>query len=245
MWPICVDDIAGVLAALLQCHHLRYEFQARYNIAPTQIAPVTRTGDHGECELVGMRWGLIPSWAKDRSFGSRMINARSETAVEKPAFRSAFKRRRCLVPASGFFEWKKVGTGKRPQKQPYYIYRADEQPLVMAGLWESWNGPEAGEPTETYTILTTDANDQVRDLHDRMPAILEPDQFDAWLNPRQDDAEALTSLLRPAPDGVLAMHAVSTRVNSPKHDDSTVIEQSTVSSDEETGTYGRSLFDTK
>lgn len=213
-----------VLAALLELDYLRYHLVQRYNIAPTQIAPVARKSGGGEArELVGMQWGLIPSWAKDRSIGSRLINARGETAAEKPAFRSAFKRRRCLVPASGFFEWKKIDAGKRPQKQPFYIYRADEQPIVMAGLWESWDDPERGEALETYTVLTTEANAQLRDLHDRMPVILEPEQFSTWLDPDQHDVGTLQSLLQPAAEGVLAMHPVSTRVNSPKNDDSTVL----------------------
>jgi putative SOS response-associated peptidase YedK len=221
---------AEVLAQLFRAA-INFELHYRYNIAPTQIAPVARAigaGDN-QREVVGMQWGLIPSWAKDPSIGSRMINARSETAAEKPSFRSAFKRRRCLVPASGFYEWKKLtndrfGKGGRAAKQPFYIYRADEQPLVMAGLWESWTDPESNKSLETYSILTTDANDQLRDLHDRMPAILEPEQFDAWIDPEREDAASLQSLLKPAADGVLAMHPVSTRVNSPKHDEPSLVE---------------------
>ncbi|TVQ55544.1 MAG: SOS response-associated peptidase, partial [Phycisphaerales bacterium] len=189
---------AEALAQLFRAA-INFELRRRYNIAPTQVAPVARAldGDR-QREVVGMQWGLVPSWAKDPSIGSRMINARSETAAEKPSFRSAFKRRRCLVPASGFYEWKKLDPGKKSSaKQPFYIYRADEQPLVMAGLWESWNDPESEKPLETYSILTTEANEQLRDLHDRMPVILEPEQFDAWLDPEQADAETLQSLLKP------------------------------------------------
>jgi putative SOS response-associated peptidase YedK len=196
-----------------------------------------------------MQWGLIPSWAKDPSIGSRMINARGETAAEKPSFRSAFKRRRCLVPASGFYEWKKLnevkGKGGRAAKQPFYIYRADEQPLVMAGLWESWNDPEIGKPLVTYSILTTDANAQLRELHDRMPVILEPEHFDAWLDPEQEDAASLQSLLKPAAAGVLAMHPVSTRVNSPKNDEASLLEPISASdqNDGDPGNSTPSLFD--
>jgi putative SOS response-associated peptidase YedK len=224
---------AEVLAQLFRAA-INFELRYRYNIAPTQMAPVARPqqddSSGGKSEIAELRWGLIPSWAKDPSIGSRMINARSETAAEKPSFRSAFKRRRCLVPASGFFEWKeladdKSGKGGRAKKQPYYIYRADEQPLVMAGLWESWTDPESNKPLETYSILTTDANEQLRELHDRMPAILEPEQFDAWLDPGQNDAASLKSLLKPVADGVLAMHPVSTRVNSPKHDEPSLVKR--------------------
>ena len=217
---------ADVLAQLFRAA-INFELRHRYNIAPTQVAPVARAGggEKREREVAGLQWGLVPSWAKDPSIGSRMINARCETAAQKPSFRSAFKRRRCLVPASGFYEWKKLEPGRKSSaKQPFYIYRADEQPLVMAGLWESWKDPGSGTPLETYSILTTGANDQLRDLHDRMPVILEPEQFDAWLDPEQDDAGSLQSLLRPAADGVLTMHPVSPRVNSPKHDEPSLLE---------------------
>ena len=221
---------AEVLAQLFRAA-IDFELRTRYNIAPTQMAPVVRSRSEGSSgahrEIAALRWGLVPSWAKDASIGSRLINARGETAAEKPAFRSAFKRRRCLVPASGFFEWKKVESarGGRAKKRPFYIYRADEQPLVMAGLWESWTDPESGKPIETYAILTTDANDQLRDLHDRMPVILEPEQFDVWLDPEPDDDPGpRQSLLKPAADGVLAMYPVSTRVNSSRHDEASLIE---------------------
>jgi putative SOS response-associated peptidase YedK len=238
---------AEILAQLFRAA-INFESQYRYNIAPTQVAPVARAMAESDQqrEVVGMQWGLIPSWAKDRTIGSRMINARSETAAEKPAYRSAFNKRRCLVPASGFYEWKKLGESKRKggraKKQPFYIYRTDEQPLVMAGLWESWNDPESGEPLETFAILTTDANEQLRDLHDRMPVVLEPQQFDEWLSPEQDDVNALQSLLRSAADGVLAMHPVSTRVNSPRNDEPSLIEKAKAG-DSGDDSAKRSLFD--
>ncbi|MHC5024335.1 MAG: SOS response-associated peptidase [Planctomycetota bacterium] len=193
----------------------------RYNIAPTQIVPIVRAGEAGGREMVVVRWGLIPSWAKDPAIGNRMINARSESAATKPAFRSAFRHRRCLVPADGFYEWRKLDSGK----QPYLIRRADGEPMALAGLWESWtNKTDADETIESCTVLTTDANETLSDLHDRMPVILEPESFDAWLDPEQQDAAALTAMLEPAAAGILAFHPVSRRVNSPKNDDAKLLE---------------------
>jgi putative SOS response-associated peptidase YedK len=166
---------------------------ARYNLAPTQLAPVVRRGpEEDERRLDVMRWGLVPSWADDPKIGSRMINARSETVATRPAFREAFVRRRCLVPADGFFEWQKVGDAK----QPYFIHAADESPLVFAGLWERWRREE--ETVESFTILTTEANASMRSLHDRMPAILSPAAWPAWLDTGQSDASTLGSMLAPA-----------------------------------------------
>jgi putative SOS response-associated peptidase YedK len=143
----------------------------RFNVAPTQDIPVVRTCEGGR-ELTLMRWGLIPSWSKEANSGPLLINARSETAAEKPSFRSAFKSRRCLIPADGFFEWKKVGKAK----QPYYFQLADEEPFAFAGLWEKWT------EIETCTILTTAANEMVTPLHDRMPVILSPNDYAEWLD---------------------------------------------------------------
>ena len=183
---------------------------ARYNIAPTQPAPVVRRGGDGRRELALLRWGLVPSWAKDASIGSRLINARAETVADKPAFRAAFKSRRCLVVADGFYEWRKLGDGK----QPYRITLADGGPFAFAGLWERW-APAAGEAIESFAIVTTDANPRLRPIHDRMPVILDPAGHETWL----DGGPAALTLLRPFPGDALAVHAVDRRVNNPRHDD--------------------------
>lgn len=196
------------------------KLQPRYNIAPTQNCPVVRfDAESNQRTLDMLHWGLIPSWAKDKTIGNRMINARSETAAEKPSFRSAMKKRRCIIPADGFYEWKKIGKSKVPQ----FIYRADECLLALAGLWESWKDPTGGV-IESFTILTTSPNEQMRELHDRMPVILESDEFGAWLDPATEDAAALAPLLDPAPDGILSFHAVSTRIKKPQNDDASLIE---------------------
>ena len=195
-------------------------WEPRYNIAPTQpVAAVRAARDGGQRELVFLHWGLIPSWADDWRIGNRMINARSETVAEKPAFRRAFRQRRCLVPADGFFEWQRQGT----KKQPYYIHRRDGRPLAIAGLWEHWAGAGSG-PVESCTLLTTAANATLRPLHDRMPVLLEPAQFDTWLDPEQHSVESLVALLAPADDAVLEAYAVSTVVNSPRNDSPACIE---------------------
>ncbi len=209
---------ARELAELLRAVRLPVEFGARYNIAPTQQAPILRIGEDGQRELVMAKWGLIPSWAKDAAIGNRMINARAETAAEKPAFRAAMKKRRCIVPASGFYEWQKIEGSK--VKQPWYIHRADAAPLALAGLWESWEGDE---PIRSFTILTTDANELMRPLHDRMPVILEPEEIDRWLNP-DTTPEIVAALLDPAADGVLSAFPVSTKVNSPANEGAKLIE---------------------
>ena len=188
----------------------------RYNAAPTQDLPVALDAD-GRRTLRIMRWGLVPSWAKDRAIGNRLINARSETARDKPAFRAAFASRRCLVPATGFYEWKRPErTGGR--KQPYFIQLLDARPFAMAGLWEHYVDPD-GEPLTTFTILTTVPNDLVAPLHDRMPVILHPGAYDRWLDPTERDTDALTAMLAPYPAERMRAHPVSTRVNTPANDD--------------------------
>ncbi|NUP95079.1 MAG: SOS response-associated peptidase, partial [Planctomycetaceae bacterium] len=168
----------------------------RFNIAPTQkILVVVRDGATAPgLRVAWMRWGLVPPWAKDPVKGPPLINARAETVAEKPSFRSAFKRRRCLVPASGFYEWRAEGG----RKQPYYIYAADGAPLAIAGLWEHWEGPE-GDVVESCTLLTTEANDLVRPIHDRMPVFLPPAAFADWLDPDIDQPGPLLALLAPYP----------------------------------------------
>ncbi|MCA9280477.1 MAG: SOS response-associated peptidase [Phycisphaeraceae bacterium] len=192
---------------------------ARYNIAPTQLAPILRLGEDDQRELVPARWGLIPSWAKDPAIGNRMINARAETAAEKPAFRSAMKKRRCVIPASGFYEWQRIERSKA--KQPWFIQSADSPIVALAGLWELWE--KSDEPIESFTILTTTPNMLMTALHDRMPAILDPDDISEWLAP-DTSPEQIDDLLTPAPDGTLGAHRVSTRVNSPANDDAALSE---------------------
>jgi putative SOS response-associated peptidase YedK len=224
-----------VLAELLRIHSIHLALLPRYNIAPTQDVPVVRQGRGGAREMVPMRWGLIPSWAKDASIGSKLINARSESAADKPAFRSAFRRRRCVIPASGFYEWKKAGGAK----QPHYIERADGAPLLMAGLWESWPDPARGTRVDSCTILTTPANEALSALHNRMPAVLEPEECDAWLEESSDDPEKLRQSLRPAAERVLTFYPVSARVNSPHHDDPSLLDcVSPPASDAPPGLFG-------
>ncbi len=193
-----------------------FEYPPRYNIAPTQDAPVIAQDEQGR-RMGLLRWGLVPSWAKDPSVGSRMINARAETVAEKPAFRSAFRHRRCLVPADGFFEWRKegVGQGRKVPKTPIWIHRADREPFVMAGLWEKWV-PERGEPVFTFTLITTEAAPLLQDIHHRMPVILPKVAWSLWLDSSAPASE-LKPLLRPFADELRA-HAVSTLVNSPGND---------------------------
>jgi putative SOS response-associated peptidase YedK len=187
------------------------ELPPRYNIAPTQdVAAVRAVGDGRE--LVLLRWGLIPPWADDPRVGNRSINARSETVDTKPAFREAFRQRRCVVVADGFYEWKAGGRAK----QPYYIQAADGGAFAFAGLWERWR--RGGQRIESCTILTTDANERVAALHDRMPVILAPRDYDLWLDPAVQEPDRLKPLLRPCEDDLLTMYPVSTDVNRPSND---------------------------
>lgn len=188
----------------------------RYNIAPTQpVATVLQTAEQPVRQLKFLQWGLIPSWAKDPAIGSRLINARSETVTEKPAFRAAFKRRRCLILADGFYEWQRVEHQK--QKQPFYFHLQDHQPFAFAGLWEHWQGPD-GETVESCTILTTQANDLLLPIHDRMPVILPSETYDLWLDPSVPQPERLQPLLAPYPEVAMVAYPVSTLVNRPTHE---------------------------
>lgn len=182
-----------------------------YNVAPTDDVYAVRARG-GRRHLDVVRWGLIPSWADDPKIGSRMINARAETIASKPAFRRAFERRRCLVPADGFYEWEKV-PGQRA-KRPWFVHRPDDEPVVFAGIWERWSpkGDDDAEPTTSCCILTTAPNAELSRIHDRMPVLLPPSAWDRWLDPASD-ADELRELLVPAPDGLLALRPVSTEVN--------------------------------
>lgn len=191
----------------------------RYNIAPTQQAAIVRsTDDHNE--LVPMKWGLIPSWSKDTKIAAHTINARSETVAEKPAFRHAIKVHRCIVPTSGFYEWSQ----KSLPKQPYYIHMADGSPMCFAGIWEYWKAPD-GDPLETFSILTTTANELIEPLHDRMPVILHPENYGLWLDKDMLDPKHLEHLYAPYPADQLSMYRVSPLVNSPRNQGPECIEQ--------------------
>ncbi len=198
------------------------ELEADYNMAPTKLAPIVigRAGEEPAArprrELLTARWGLIPSWAKDRSIGNRMINARSETIAEKPAFKKAFAKRRALIPADGYFEWyaREPIHGKKTPKQPFYITPKDGSVLAMAGLYEFWKDREADEWVISYTIITTTAEDELGHLHDRMPLFVERDGYDAWLDPTPHATEQLMELLIPAAPGRLDAYPVSTEVNN-------------------------------
>lgn len=202
-----------------------HDIAPRYNVAPTQEVPIIRCSAFLEppaaapLELALARWGLVPFWARDPKIGNRMINARGETVATKPAFRAAFRKRRCLVPADGFFEWQQGPAGK----QPWYIHAAGGEPLAFAGLWELWDPPEGGAPLASCTIITTGANHFMRELHDRMPVILDAAGRECWLDPAAA-GPALQELLAPAPEALLEAWPVSRRVNSPFNEDATLVE---------------------
>jgi putative SOS response-associated peptidase YedK len=191
------------------------DFEPRYNIAPSQAVAAVRVQVEVEPprrELVFLRWGLIPSWADDASIGNRLINARAETASVKPAFRQAFARRRCLIVADGFYEWQKQGRERRP----YWIRMRDDRPFAFAGLWEAWEGADHSY-VESCTVLTTEANELMRALHDRMPVIVAPADYGRWLSPASHTSE-LAALLRPFPSEPLEAIRVGPRVNRPAHE---------------------------
>jgi len=197
-------------------------YKPRYNIAPTQIIPAVLESD-GERIISELRWGLIPAWAKDDSIGSRLINARAETLAEKPSFKNAFRLRRCIIPASGFYEWQKADKGA---KQPFYFHLKDKEVFGFAGLWEEWLDKESGEAVETCTIITTEANRILEPVHDRMPVILKAKDYDEWLDEKQSDTDKLQKLLAPFPAKEMVSHAVSCAVNSPASDSPELIENS-------------------
>ncbi len=203
--------------------------EANYNVAPTAKVLAVRAADN-ERQLGRLRWGLVPFWAKDLKIGAKMINARSETVAEKPAFRAAYKSRRCLVPADGFYEWAKVAGGG--PKQPYFIHRRDDDPLVFAGLWERWRPSESADAEsddviETCTILTTAANADIEPVHNRMPVLIPPARWDDWLDP-STDLDSLGTLLVPAPNGLLQLRPVSTLVNRVANNSPELLEEVSV-----------------
>src|SRR3984885_6551434 len=190
------------------------ELSPRYNIAPTQNVAVIRQ-DGKSRQLSLMRWGLVPTWSKDPKAGPPLINARSETVATKPSFRTAFKRRRCLIPADGFYEWQKQADSKT--KIPHYIRMAKDRAFAFAGLWETWHGND-GSALDSCTIVTTDANDLMRPLHDRMPVILPEENFAQWLDPKNENVPELEALLRPYSSGEMTAFPISTIVNSPRNE---------------------------
>jgi putative SOS response-associated peptidase YedK len=210
--PELLQDLFGLAEAP--------DLAPRYNVAPTQqVAAVRRLAGGEGRELVLLRWGLIPSWASDPSVGNRLLNARAETVADKPSFRSALRSRRCLILADGFFEWQSL----KGKKQPFYFRLRDGRPFAIAGLWERWARGSNG-PVESCTLITTEANDLVRPLHERMPVILPPDAYEAWLDPAGGRPEQLQPLLRPYRAEEMIAYPVSVRVNSPRNDDAGCVE---------------------
>jgi putative SOS response-associated peptidase YedK len=216
------DRIAAYFDAVLPTESVAESLGENYNVAPTQdIYAVVDNGD-GAARVDAFHWGLIPSWAKERKIGSRMINARAETLAEKPAFKGLFKKKRCIVPMDGFYEWQPgspdgpLNAKGKPLKQPMFIRRADGEPLAIAGLWTAWKDPADpdGRFLHSATLVTTAANAVMRPVHDRMPAVLTADQWAGWLDPSNDDLDALTAMLDGGPPDLLTMQAVSTDVNN-------------------------------
>jgi putative SOS response-associated peptidase YedK len=192
------------------------EISPRYNVAPSQsVVAIVRLPDPDDLQVKSLQWGLIPSWAKDPKIGSKLINARAETVSEKPSFRSALRKRRCLIPANGFYEWQQV-EGSR-QKQPYFIGLQDERLFAFAGLYEQWGSP-GGDVLETCTIITTTANELMAPIHERMPVILAEQDYALWLDPSFGEIDRLQALLDPYPASEMKLYPVSSLVNNPKND---------------------------
>ena len=194
------------------------DWKARYNITPSSQIIIVREGVEAGRVAALCKWGLIPGWAKNPAIGNKLANARGETVDEKPSFRNAFKRSRCLIPASGFYEWKSVAG----RKQPYYMQPLGAPLFAIAGITERWQGPDG--TVETCAIITTGPNGVMSNIHDRMPVILAAEDHDAWLDPRNQSVAALKQLIKPCADTTMRAHAVSTRVNAPKNDDAGLIE---------------------
>jgi putative SOS response-associated peptidase YedK len=213
--PMCgryeLHTLLPILVKHFELEGNLWNMAQRYNIAPSQDVPVIRQQD-GRRTISPMRWGLIPAWAKEPKIGYTMTNARCETAAEKPAFRAAMKYRRCLIPADGFYEWKREGKAK----QPYLFRRADERPMAFAGLWEGWD--KGTGPIESCTILTTSPNGLMAKIHDRMPVILSPNDYNAWLNPDERNPKQLAFLFEPFPVDELVAYPVNSVVNSTRNE---------------------------
>jgi putative SOS response-associated peptidase YedK len=221
MRPMCgrysLHANPGVIALAFKLG-VAIDWSARYNITPSSRIVIVREDAAAGRVAALIKWGLIPGWAKDPTIGNKLANARGETVDEKPSFRNAFKRSRCLIPASGFYEWKTVAG----RKQPYYMHPVGAPLFAIAGITERWQGPEG--VVETCAIITTGPNGVMRNIHDRMPVILSDEDHDAWLDPRNQSIASLKQLIKPCADSTMTAHAVSTRVNAPKNDDAGLIE---------------------
>jgi putative SOS response-associated peptidase YedK len=226
------DRIAAYFDSVVPTEAVADSLGENYNVAPTQdILAVVANAD-GTARVDAFHWGLIPSWAKDRKIGSKMINARAETLAEKSSFKGLLKKKRCIIPMDGFYEWKPGVEGGplnakgKPLKQPMYIHRVDDELLTVAGLWTAWKDPEDpdGRWLHSTTIITTAANDTIRPVHDRMPAILTADHWVNWLDPANDDITLLESLLDGGPAELLTMQAVSTEVNNVRNNRAELLE---------------------
>ena len=187
--------------------------EPRYNVSPTQDVPTVRAGEEGARAFALLHWGLVPKWAKEKAIGNRMINARAETLAEKPSFRDAFRKRRCLVLADGWYEWQVAPGGK----QPWFVRLKDARPFAFAGLWERWKDPASGAPLESCTIVTTDAAESIRKIHERMPVVLAEADQDRWLDTAFSDTDKLSDLLRPCDPKLLEAWKVGREVNAPKN----------------------------
>ena len=216
------DRIAAYFDTVLPTEAVAETLGENYNVAPTQDIYAVVSSGNGTARVDAFHWGLIPSWAKDRKIASKMINARAETLAEKSAFKGLLRKKRCIVPMAGFYEWKPGADGGpvnakgQPLKQPMFIHRVDGEPLAVAGLWTAWKDPDDpdGRFLHSATIVTTAANATMAPVHDRMPAILTPDQWSAWLDPTNDDLDALGAMLTGGPADLIEMQAVSTDVNN-------------------------------
>lgn len=214
------------IAAYFEAEAPEALLDASYNVAPT--SDVYAVLSDGSTRVVdAFHWGLVPLWAKDPKIGSKMTNARAETLAEKNAFKSAFKRRRCLIPADGFYEWRKdPDAAAKAKKQPYFIHSPDGEPYAFAGLWEVWRGPNRDqEPLRSCTIITTTPNEPMAAIHDRMPVILPRSAWSTWLDHDIDDLELLGKLLVPAPPEIITMHTVSTEVNNVRNNDKHLVDE--------------------
>jgi putative SOS response-associated peptidase YedK len=218
------------------------DFAPRYNIAPGADVLIVRETPGGRVADT-VRWGLIPAWARDPEIGRRLNNARLETAHEKPSFRAAMRRRRCIIPADGFYEWTAAPEAKK--KQPYFIHRPDGEPYAFAGVWERWKGPNGGaqegteaEPLRSCSIVTTSANEPMAQLHDRMPVMLPRSAWDTWLDPDQHDTDLLGQLLVPAAPELITFHAVSTEVNNARNKGEHLLDAVDPATGEPIGTSG-------
>jgi putative SOS response-associated peptidase YedK len=207
---------AEIIAQTFQVDHVP-TLKPRYNIAPTQsVATILQPSTSTNRQFKMLHWGLIPSWAKDKKMGAKLINARAETVAEKPSFRSAFRQRRCLLVADGFYEWQQQADKK--QKQPFYFHLIDKRPFAFAGLWEHWEDKDSGEEIESCTLITTEANELMQPIHNRMPVILDPKDYDLWIDPEVKKPELLQPLLHSYPAEEMTTYPVSKAVNKASHD---------------------------